>query len=240
MTTMTAVKRGVLFDLYGTLVDLKTDESSRAAWEAVAAHLGRRGSHMTSQQVHRRYDELCADAAHRLGEGFALHAALEALLAEAVDAPVRESEIVALARIVRQSTVEQLSLRDYAIPLLRHLRQAGMRLGLVSNTESLMTNYDLEKIPLRNLFDEVVLSSDEGVAKPDAAIFERAASRLCLSPDELVHIGDSAATDATGARAAGIDLVLLSDGSIVDGGEPRVPSTLDGILAALRRLGCPV
>jgi epoxide hydrolase-like predicted phosphatase len=64
-------------------------------------------------------------------------------------------------------------------------RRHGLRTGLLSNADSLDVPGDL--------FDAVVLSGHVGVAKPDRRIFEFAAERLGLQPDECVFVDDLAA-----------------------------------------------
>ncbi len=63
---------------------------------------------------------------------------------------------------------------------------------------------------IAELVDAVLTSAQEGVAKPDPAIFARALERVGVSdPRSAVHVGDSVEFDVQGARAAGITPVLL-------------------------------
>jgi FMN phosphatase YigB (HAD superfamily) len=55
-----------------------------------------------------------------------------------------------------------------------------------------------------------VFSQDVGVEKPDPAIFAVACSQAGCAPAELVHVGDSLATDVAGANAAGAVSVWLN------------------------------
>jgi putative hydrolase of the HAD superfamily len=68
------------------------------------------------------------------------------------------------------------------------------------------------------------------VAKPDAAIFERACSVFGVEPGSAAYIGDRLATDALGASAAGLLGVWLD----------RAGSATDAQLAAARAAGVPV
>lgn len=51
--------------------------------------------------------------------------------------------------------------------------------------------------------EHILISGEEGVAKPDKEIFERAEKRLGLRPDELCYVGDSYGNDILGAKRAG-------------------------------------
>ncbi len=92
---------------------------------------------------------------------------------------------------------------------LDRLRRAGLRLGVVSNSDG-RVEAALEASGLRDYFDVVVDSALVGAEKPDPAIFRAALTALDLQPEEAVYVGDLYTVDVVGARAAGIDAVLLA------------------------------
>ena len=53
-------------------------------------------------------------------------------------------------------------------------------------------------------FDDIVVSADHGINKPDARLFHIALDRLGVSPAQAVHVGDSWSADIEGAINAGI------------------------------------
>jgi len=83
---------------------------------------------------------------------------------------------------------------------LRSLRWAT---AIVSNFDRRLLGL-LQGLELAELFDAVVLCSDVGVAKPDAAIFQRALERLDVPASRAVVVGDDEVLDIEGARAAGL------------------------------------
>ncbi|HMU75129.1 MAG TPA: HAD-IA family hydrolase [Elusimicrobiota bacterium] len=97
---------------------------------------------------------------------------------------------------------------DDALPTLRALRRRGFRLGIVSNWDSRLVTLS-EKIGLTREVEFLLVSSLEGVAKPDPTIFERALARAGVAPHEALHVGDSLREDYLGARAAGLSALLL-------------------------------
>lgn len=60
------------------------------------------------------------------------------------------------------------------------------------------------------LFDAAVLSYREGVAKPDAQIFERTAQKLGVQPNECIFIDDQARF-CEAAKATGMQAVVFED-----------------------------
>lgn len=67
-------------------------------------------------------------------------------------------------------------------------RRAGVRTGLISNSWGSGTAYDRGRFD--ELFDAVVISSDEGLRKPDPRIYALGAERIGLPPDGCVFVDD--------------------------------------------------
>jgi putative hydrolase of the HAD superfamily len=112
---------------------------------------------------------------------------------------------------------------------LARLRAGGARLAVVSNWDVSLHDV-LERTGLRPLVDAVVISAELGVAKPDPAIFAAALERLGAAAGDALHVGDSVEHDVAGARAAGIDAVLVArDGAEVPDGV-RAVASLDELL----------
>jgi putative hydrolase of the HAD superfamily len=112
------------------------------------------------------------------------------------------------------------------------LRAGGARLVVVSNWDVSLHDV-LAATGLRPLLDGVVTSAELGAAKPRPEIFLRAlAIAGGVPPGEALHAGDSLEADVAGARAAGIDAVLVARGA---GGAQAPPgvrtiASLDGLL----------
>lgn len=92
---------------------------------------------------------------------------------------------------------------------LGRLRNAGLKLGIVSNSDG-RVEQALAEAGLREYFDVVIDSSLAGIEKPDPAIFLAALDALGVAPDEALYVGDLYEVDIVGARAAGIEAVLLA------------------------------
>ena len=104
-----------------------------------------------------------------------------------------------------------------AVPALRELRERGLRLVAVSNWDCSLPAV-LERCGLGELLDGAVSSAVAGARKPDPSIFEPALELARCGPEQAIHVGDTAAEDVVGARAAGIRSLLIdrkgSDGDI--------------------------
>jgi putative hydrolase of the HAD superfamily len=92
---------------------------------------------------------------------------------------------------------------------LARLRAAGLRLGVVSNSDG-RVEQALQAAGLREYFDVVLDSALVGVEKPDPRIFRAALDALGVAPEEALYVGDLYEVDVLGARAAGMPAVLLA------------------------------
>jgi len=109
-----------------------------------------------------------------------------------------------------------------ALAVVSRLREAGYRLGVVSNAEGRVER-DLETAGFAGLLDTVVDSHLVGVEKPDPRIFGIALERLHARAETAVFVGDVPAIDVAGARAAGIVALLLDRHDLYAGGDaPRI------------------
>jgi len=71
-------------------------------------------------------------------------------------------------------------------------------------------NADVVRVGLGAYFSGSVSARDAGVAKPDPRIFWHTAERLQVPTEAVLHVGDDAALDVLGARAAGMPCVWLN------------------------------
>ena len=90
---------------------------------------------------------------------------------------------------------------------LKAVRDRGLRIGVVSDT-----GFDLrpamDKLGLSPFLDTVVMSFEQGVCKPAAAVFRTACDQLRVQPEHTLMVGDNPLTDA-GAVATGMYVFLL-------------------------------
>lgn len=99
-----------------------------------------------------------------------------------------------------------MHLHQDIIPMLRELKKRGIRIGLISNCFS-EEAIVIKKCVLYPYFDAVCLSFDEGLQKPDPAIFKRCMERLNVEADECLYVGDGGSSELEAAETVGMKAV---------------------------------
>lgn len=208
----------VLFDLYGTLVDIRTDENDPDAWEALRDFLDETGAHY--------------DNADQLRDRFMGARALSSVVPAGRDPAFYEPDLLPTYRamfslrgmrvgerlsrkaawVFRQASTRLIWLYPGALDMLKLLRSRGLRIILLSNAQSCYTRPELAMLGLADVFDDILISSEERVRKPGKEFFARALDRAGTTADRTVMVGNDEDNDILGARHAGIDGVYLRTG----------------------------
>ena len=89
------------------------------------------------------------------------------------------------------------------------LRDRGLTVAVVSNFDSRLPDV-LTALGIGGLIDHPIYASRHGVAKPNPRLFEIALAACGVTADHAIHVGDDLTGDVAGARAAGIQPILLS------------------------------
>jgi putative hydrolase of the HAD superfamily len=98
--------------------------------------------------------------------------------------------------------------REQTVETLEALREAGYRLGVISNADGRVEAL-LSLLGLRDQFEFVIDSHVVGLEKPDPRIFQMGLDRMGLTAEEAVYVGDVYEIDVVGARAAGLRPFLI-------------------------------
>jgi len=228
--------KAVLLDCLGTLLDLappaprlQRELALRGieVAEAVAEHAFRvEVAHYLTHHLEGRDDA----SVERLRDACA------AVTAEALG---QGRERVAAVRSALLAAISFVALPD-AAPALGALRAAGLRLVVASNWDCSLSRV-LTDAGLGSLLDGVVTSADVGAPKPARPVFDAALDLAGCRPEEAVLIGDSLEHDVAGARAVGIEAILLARASepAVEHPDVTVARSLDaaGSLILARVIG---
>lgn len=94
------------------------------------------------------------------------------------------------------------------LPTLEALTSLGMPIGVLSNF-GMHLYHVLDRLGLLDYFEFVIVSAETGLAKPDPRIFDLVVDKAQRPPHRLLYVGDHIGDDIEGARASGLDAVLI-------------------------------
>jgi len=200
-----------IFDLYGTLIDIHTDERSKNFFKKYAKWLRKQGFsfewkkfyglYTTIEQVHR-------DKAMQAGKYSRPEIQIEAVFHEVFAAngyEISEEQTAHLCEGFRRISLLYMCLFPDTLACLDGLKKAGKKIYLLSNAQRSFTWQELELTGLIPYFDGILISSDEGCMKPDPAFYNICCERYQLDKKQCIMIGNELNSDMAGAKAAEID-----------------------------------
>lgn len=202
--------RGVLFDLYGTLIIYGEMELAWNAWFDVIYDVFRENGLPLSQQEFRPFCAGFFEKPQPEDSGDELTVVERRLHRLAGETGVTIPRLQAVQAIEKSIDVwhDYVRLDPDAMSVLVEIARTRS-LALVSNFDyapyvhRLMARWQLEP-----LFDAILVSDAVGMKKPQPGIFARALRELDLTAAEAVHVGDSQ-EDVEGAVGAGIRPVWI-------------------------------
>lgn len=177
----------VLFDVYGTLVEIYDKRAPFRELIQIGVRQGRKP----------RADDSLLIMGHPVG----LHEAADLFGIRLTDAD--------RGRLESDLSAEIVSITPFAdtLPALNELKSRGFKLGLCSN---LALDYAAPIFSvLQFTFDAYVWSFDTAAIKPDPIIFARACQQLYCAPGDVLMVGDTVEADVEGPRAFGMQSLLL-------------------------------
>ena len=210
--------RDCIFDLYGTLVDIHTDEASPRLWAHMAEVYRREGALYQPGELRNAYSRLVGELEDGAAsaDGYAHEAHPEIQIEQVFQRLYQEKGVDADAGLAirtglafRRQSTEYLRLYPGAAELLRGLRSLGCGVWLLSNAQDIFTRQELEDLGLDGLFDGVYLSSDYGVKKPDPRFFHALLQDRAIPVGSAVMVGNDGVCDIAGARAVGLSTVYI-------------------------------
>ena len=204
----------LIFDLYGTLVDIHTEES-QAVWDKTALFFGYYGAHYTGTTLRQAFEaelqarKAIAGQSYECFPDIPFHEVMADLFrAKGITQNSKELGIHA-AQLFRICSTEYIRLYPNVLTSLQLLRQKGYRLWLLSNAQEMFTAYELTHLGLVDVFDGIYISSRFGYRKPDVRFFRALLEEHQLDPSKCLMIGNDRQTDIAGAKAAGLDTFYM-------------------------------
>lgn len=215
--------KNYIFDLYGTLIDIHTDEEQMSLWKTLATFYSHYGVDYTPGELRGAYkrtvkeeEKLLKNKAIDYPE-INLETVFIRLLKEAPKGHpttrlVQDDKewACAVANIFRIESYKKIKVYKNAEKVLSSLKVRGSKLYLLSNAQRSFTVPEFEVTRLSRFFDAAYISSDAGIKKPDPQFLEMLLSAEGLDRSECVMVGNDLDSDMKMAGDCGMDGILIN------------------------------
>ncbi|GAU79483.1 HAD family hydrolase [Fusibacter sp. 3D3] len=98
---------------------------------------------------------------------------------------------------------------DYAVTTLENLKSRDIGIGIISNWDHTARPI-LDQLGLTSYFDEIIISSEINITKPNRAIFELALQKAKVDSSSCIYVGDNYYDDIVGCKQVGIKGKLIN------------------------------
>lgn len=188
----------VIFDLYGTLIDLHTDENHDLFWEQFTLFLSYSVKKVNPEEVKNLYHDFVMKYTKEITQ--TAYPDIDILkvfkgLYNHYGVDADDSKVLHTAEIFRCLSTDYITLYPGAIELLDWLKKNEKKVILLSNAQSAFTLPELNMLDIKKYFDKLYISSDYEMVKPEPQFLKHVLDDFDLDPNEAIFIGNDYNSD---------------------------------------------
>lgn len=197
--------KNFIFDVYGTLVDIRTDECSDTFRREFQSYFQR----ICGKEIDfwHPYEQLTAVCEKPYGEIDFI--AIVKKIAASAGVVLGDETAWETAAHFRELSRSRLCAYSGVPTMLEELHRRGGHLFILSNAQASFTLKELEELKLASYFDGIELSSEFGEKKPSPAFFRHILDKYALDPSECIYTGNDFVCDILPSQAAGMKAAYI-------------------------------
>lgn len=204
--------KNYVFDLYGTLLNIRTDENLPELWGKFAQFYKFHGADFTPEELKAEFNSECKNLSknspYKYPEIQLEYVFQNLFKKKGVELSI--GECITAGQFFRiLSTTEYASLYPGVRELLCALKEKGKKLYVLSNAQKIFTWNEMVATGIGKSFDGILFSSDYGCAKPDPEFYSVLINKFGLNPDETIMIGNDPDSDVAGGKRAGFHTLYI-------------------------------
>ena len=219
--------KNYIFDLYGTLIDIKTDETKPVIWSTLAELYREYGAFYSPNELRDTYyhfvEEELNEVRKRLNITYA-DIKIENVFLKLLEVAIGKDAFENLfnnkekyeswgfnvSKTFRDLSMVRFTVYPKVHETLRILKDSGAKIYLLSNAQSVFTLPEIEKAGLKEYFDAIYISSDFCTAKPEPSFMQALLNEQQLDPKECVMVGNDCSSDMAVAISCGVKGIFLN------------------------------
>ena len=204
---------GVLFDCYGTLIDILTDERDTETYRNLARWLIYQGVMVAPDDLRVLYTCHVREAIEQTGGLYPEVRVEEIFAGICAEHAIRKIDAgrlgIETARAFRAASLRRLGIIEESRRLLDLF--CAEKLGVVSNGQRVFSEQEMRMLNLYDRFDFVIFSSDLGYQKPDPRIYTAALEQMGVPACGVLFIGDDHENDVAAPRRLGMQALHVAE-----------------------------
>lgn len=212
------IVKGILFDINGTLSDIRTNEWHDDVYRVVSNLLSYQGIALDPNVVKYLYFQTIKEQRAANGDR---HPEFDAIavfremvnhhatdFTRALPAEKLEQLPLLLAETYRAASRFRLQAYPGVEETIRQLH-GRYRLAAISDGQTAYALPELNAVGLAGFFDPIIVSGNFGYRKPDPRLFVNALNAMGLEPSEVLFVGNDMYRDVYGAQRVGMKTVFF-------------------------------
>lgn len=201
-----------IFDLYGTLVDIKTNEYSDYFWKRITQFFCYHGAEYSVKEMKEKYEEFCRKETKLLEFHENPEIDIKKVFVQLFEykgIKITESECEFVSEFFRVLATRHIGVYKGVFNFLDSLKEKRKKIFLLSNAQSAFTIPELKYLGLYKYFDGIVISSNEECKKPSEEFYNILVKRYDINVSESIMIGNDGICDIAGAKKVGLDTLYI-------------------------------
>ncbi len=205
------MKKGIFFDLYGTIIDIETDEYDPWAYSVLCQYLTYHEINITPDELKNAY---FGETERHFKQSAEIYPELDVyeifykIMHKYGKNKYPKGTIIDAAMLFRSLTRRRFGIFPSSYDVLGHLSQK-YKMAIISDAQWVFAEPEMAILGLDRHFKVRILSSRFGFKKPDVRLFELAMAKLGTRPEESIYIGDNPCKDIVGAKKTGMKSILF-------------------------------
>lgn len=191
----------VMFDLYGTLIDIHTDEENDNFWIKVAKKLKKykEYDHKVLKEEYLNYVKYLEKDIEEIE--------IRDVFKYLFNTNLEDTEKI--CQIFRKLSTEYIRLYKGVKKLLKRLKKEGIKLYVLSNAQTSFTIPELKKLGIYKYFDGIAISSDYKYKKPNQNFFKNAMKSFKIEIADTMMIGNDYECDILPSIELGLKYIFI-------------------------------
>ena len=201
-----------IFDLYGTLIDINTDESSNEFWYKLSLFYSFKGAIYIAEELKTTYENMVKSKLQSYTNTKYPDTPLEPIFSELYKIKGITPSINLVndtAHFFRTLSIKYIKLYEGVIELLELLKSKGKNIYLLSNAQRIFTLYEMKMLGIKKYFDDILFSADYEICKPDTNFYNTLIEKHNLDINDSIMIGNDYICDIAGATNVGLNSLYM-------------------------------